>query len=133
MQRDSILSQSLRAAEEADVMVFGVGSVTTSTTLFEGAYIDAAILDELTTLGAVGEIGGRFYDKDGRTVESSLVDRTVSVPLEAVRSCTTTMLISGGPHRQESILGALRGGMATTLVTDLSTAHWLITQEKGQR
>ncbi|WP_223249374.1 sugar-binding transcriptional regulator [Williamsia muralis] len=133
LQRDSILSQSFKAAEEADVMVFGVGSVTTSTTLFEGAYIDAAILDELTGLGAVGEIGGRFYDKDGVTVESSLVDRTVSVPLEAVRSCPTTMLISGGNHRRESILGALRGGLATTLITDLGTAHWLITQEKGQR
>jgi DNA-binding transcriptional regulator LsrR (DeoR family) len=132
LQRDSILSQSFRAAVEADVMVFGVGSVTTSTTLFEGAYIDAAILDELTGLGAVGEIGGRFYDKDGVTVESSLVDRTVSVPLEAVRSCPTTMLISGGTHRRESILGALRGGLATTLITDLGTAHWLITQEKGQ-
>ncbi|CAM3138938.1 sugar-binding transcriptional regulator [Williamsia muralis] len=132
LQRDSILSQSFKAAEEADVMVFGVGSVTTSTTLFEGAYIDAAILDELTGLGAVGEIGGRFYDKDGVTVESSLVDRTVSVPLEAVRSCPTTMLISGGTHRRESILGALRGGLATTLITDLGTAHWLITQEKGQ-
>ncbi|PZU03236.1 MAG: MarR family transcriptional regulator [Gordonia sp. (in: high G+C Gram-positive bacteria)] len=133
LQRDSILSQSFKAAEEADVMVFGVGSVTTSTTLFEGAYIDAAILDELTGLGAVGEIGGRFYDRDGVTVESSLVDRTVSVPLEAVRSCPTTMLISGGNHRRESILGALRGGLATTLITDLGTAHWLITQEKGQR
>ena len=132
LQRDSILSQSFKAAEEADVMVFGVGSVTTSTTLFEGAYIDAAILDELTGLGAVGEIGGRFYDKDGVTVESSLVDRTVSVPLEAVRSCPTAMLISGGTHRRESILGALRGGLATTLITDLGTAHWLITQEKGQ-
>ena len=132
LQRDSILSQSFKAAEEADVMVFGVGSVTTSTTLFEGAYIDAAILDELTGLGAVGEIGGRFYDRDGVTVESSLVDRTVSVPLEAVRSCPTTMLISGGTHRRESILGALRGGLATTVITDLGTAHWLITQEKGQ-
>lgn len=132
LQRDSILSQSFKAAEEADVMVFGAGSVTTSTTLFEGAYIDAAILDELTGLGAVGEIGGRFYDKDGVTVESSLVDRTVSVPLEAVRSCPTTMLISGGTHRRESILGALRGGLATTVITDLGTAHWLITQEKGQ-
>ena len=86
----------------------------------------------MTGLGAVGEIGGRFYDKDGVTVESSLVDRTVSVPLEAVRSCPTTMLISGGTHRRESILGALRGGLATTLITDLGTAHWLITQEKGQ-
>ncbi len=65
MRRDSILSQSLGAANEADVMVFGVGSVSTSTTLFEGAYLDAAILDELAGLDAVGEIGGRFYDVHG--------------------------------------------------------------------
>ncbi|PXW32246.1 UNVERIFIED_CONTAM: DeoR family transcriptional regulator [Williamsia faeni] len=132
MKRDSIIAQSLRAAEESDVMVFGVGSVSTSTTLFEGAYLDTAILDELAGLGAVGEIGGRFYDVDGIPVSSSLVNRTVSIPLEIVRDCRTTFLVSGGAHRQESILGALRGGMVTTLVTDLTCAHWLISQQKGQ-
>jgi DNA-binding transcriptional regulator LsrR (DeoR family) len=132
MRRDSILSQSIRAADEADVMVFGVGSVSTSTTLFEGAYLDAAILDELSGLDAVGEIGGRFYDAHGRVVESSLVDRTVSVSLDTVRDCRTTILVSGGAHRQESILGAVRGGLATTLVTDLTCALWLISQQKGQ-
>jgi DNA-binding transcriptional regulator LsrR (DeoR family) len=132
MRKDSILSQSLRAADESDVMVFGVGSVSTSTTLFEGAYLDAAILDELAGLGAVGEIGGRFYDARGVTVQSSLVDRTVSVGLDTVRACRTTILVSGGAHRQESILGAVRGGLATTLVTDLTCARWLISQQKGQ-
>ncbi|MGZ8180186.1 sugar-binding transcriptional regulator [Williamsia sp. SKLECPSW1] len=133
MRRDSIMSQALVAAEHAEIMLFGVGSVSTSTTLFEGAYIDSAVLGELEDLGAVGEIGGRFYDIDGTPVASSLVGRTVSVSLDRVRDCATTILVSGGAHRQESILGALRGGFATILVTDLDTARWLLSEQKGQR
>ncbi|MEP9417422.1 sugar-binding domain-containing protein [Gordonia sp. VNQ95] len=133
LNRDSILSQALSAARGAQVMLFGVGSVSTSTTLFEGAYIDAIVLDELIELGAVGEIGGRFYDKDGAPVDSSLVQRTVSVPLEAIRACPTALLISGGTHRRESILGALRGGYSTILVTDVTTAEWLVSQQEGQQ
>ncbi|WP_250323876.1 sugar-binding transcriptional regulator [Williamsia sp. CHRR-6] len=133
MRRDSVLSTPLRAAEDADIMLFGVGSVSTSTTLFEGAFIDSAVLDELLELGAVGEIGGRFYDIDGQPVSSSLAGRTVSVPLERINTCATTILVSGGTHRQESILGALRGGFATILVTDLPTANWLLSEQKGQR
>ncbi|MEE3850109.1 sugar-binding transcriptional regulator [Gordonia sp. LSe1-13] len=131
LQRDSILSQSLSAARSANVMLFGVGSVSTSTTLFEGAFIDAIVLDELAELEAVGEIGGRFYDDHGRAVDSTLVDRTVSVPLDSVRACPTTILVSGGEHRRDSILGAIRGGYATILVTDLPTAEWLVAQQKG--
>ncbi|RPA19932.1 sugar-binding transcriptional regulator [Gordonia sp. OPL2] len=132
LQRDSILSQSLSAARSANVMLFGVGSVSTSTTLFEGAFIDAIVLDELDALAAVGEIGGRFYDAHGVAVDSTLVDRTVSVPLDSVRACPTSILVSGGEHRRDSILGALRGGYATILVTDLPTAEWLVAEQKGE-
>ena len=133
LNRDSVVSQALSAARGAQVMLFGVGSVSTSTTLFEGAFIDAIVLDELLELGAVGEIGGRFYDAQGIAVESSLVERTVSVPLDAVKACPTAILISGGTHRAESILGALRGGYATILVTDVPTAEWLVSQQEGQQ
>ncbi|MFD9828276.1 sugar-binding transcriptional regulator [Tsukamurella tyrosinosolvens] len=131
LERDSIVSQALAAARSAEVMLFGVGSVSTSTTLFEGAYIDTEVLGELQELGAVGEIGGRFYGLDGAPVASSLVERTVSVPLEDIRRCPTAILTSGGEHRRESILGALRGGFATTLVTDRPTAQWLLAEQKG--
>lgn len=129
LTRDSIISQSLSAARGAQVMLFGVGSVSTSTTLFEGAYIDAVVLDELAELGAVGEIGGRFYDADGVPVHSALAARTVSASLDAVRACPTSILVSGGEHRRDSILGAIRGGFATTLVTDMATAQWLLARE----
>ncbi|GAB3134466.1 sugar-binding domain-containing protein [Tsukamurella serpentis] len=131
LERDSIVSQALEAARTADLMLYGVGSASTSTTLFEGAFIDTEVLDELRDLGAVGEIGGRFYALDGTPVSSTLVDRTVSVPLDDIRRCPTTILISGGVPRRESILGALRGGFATSLVTDLPTAQWLLAEQKG--
>ncbi|MCF8572173.1 sugar-binding transcriptional regulator [Gordonia sp. HY002] len=129
LQRDSLISQSLDAARQAQIVLYGVGSASTSTTLFEGAFIDSVVLDELLSLGAVGEIGGRFYDIHGVAVKSSLVERTVSVSLEALRDCPTSILISGGPHRQEAVLGALRGGYATIVVTDSATARWLVSQE----
>ena len=129
LEADSVVSQALTAARESDVMMFGVGTVSTSGTLFAGAFVDAAVLDELADLGAVGEIGGHFYDAAGRPVVSSLTGRTVSVGLDVVRDCPTTILLSGGPPRYESILGALRGGLATVLVTDIGCATWLAGQE----
>lgn len=54
MRSDSVISRTLEAGRRADVMVFGVGAVSTSTTLFEGSYLDTRMLDELISLGAVG-------------------------------------------------------------------------------
>ena len=68
-------------------MLFGVGAVSTSTTLFEGSFLDTRMLDELISLGAVGEIGGRFFDAEGTPVDTELQQRAVSVALEDIRIC----------------------------------------------
>ena len=126
LHQDTVISQAIRAGAEADTMMFGIGPVSTSTTLFEGNFIDTAVLAELEQLGAVGEIGGRFFRADGSDTEGSLPDRTVSVGLDAIRACEHSMLVSGGPLKHEAILGALRGRLATVLVTDVETAAWLL-------
>lgn len=129
LRADSFISQPLRLGEKADAMVFGCGNVSTDTTLFQGAYIDHEDIEELTSLGAVGEIAGQFYDADGADVASSLSARTVSVSLDAVRRCPLTILATGGRHKHESIRAAVRGGLATVLVTDHDCARWLDEQE----
>lgn len=125
LQRDSVMSKALDAGRTADVMFFGLGPVSTSTTLFEGSFIDSDVLSELDELGAVGEVGGRFFTRDGRDVGGSLPARTLSVPLGDIRACAHTILISGGARKHEAILGALRGGLAKVLVTDIACAHML--------
>ncbi|KAA0023191.1 MarR family transcriptional regulator [Antrihabitans cavernicola] len=130
LENDSVISRALDSGRDADMMMFGLGPVSTSTTLFEGSFIDSAVLDELHDLGAVGEIGGRFFDSNGADVASSLVARTVSVGLDAIRRCATTLLVSGGPKKHEAILGALRGGLAKVIVTDVECARWLLEQKE---
>lgn len=132
LQQDSTLGKALARGAAADVMVFGVGTVSTTTTLYAGNYLDRAVLDELHQLGAVGEIGGRFFGPDGSAVGGTLPGRTVSVPLAAVRACPTSVLVSGGELKHEAIFGALRGGLAKVLVTDIDCAQWLLAKKEEE-
>jgi deoxyribonucleoside regulator len=86
------------------------------------------MLDELVALGAVGEIGGRFFDADGAPVDTELARRAVSVPLEDIRKCEKTILICSGPPKHQATLAALRGGLAKLLVCDTDCARWLLDQ-----
>ena len=128
MRNDSVISRTLDAGRRADLMLFGVGAVSTSTTLFEGSYLDIRMLDELVSLGAVGEIGGRFFDAHGAPVDTELQQRAVSVPLEDIRNCGKTLLISSGVAKHQATLGALRGKLARLLVCDIDCARWLLAQ-----
>jgi deoxyribonucleoside regulator len=128
MRSDSLISRTLEAGRRADIMLFGVGAVSTSTTLFEGSFLDTRMLDELISLGAVGEIGGRFFNIDGEPVDTELQQRAVSVPLEDIRACEKAILISSGAAKRHATLGALRGKFARLLVCDIDCAHWLLAQ-----
>jgi deoxyribonucleoside regulator len=128
MRSDSVISRTLDAGRRADIMLFGVGAVSTSTTLFEGSYLDTRMLDELISQGAVGEIGGRFFDADGAAVDTELQQRAVSVPLEDIRGCQKTILISSGATKHPATHAALRGNLARLLVCDIDCARWLLAQ-----
>lgn len=128
MQSDSVISRTLEAGRRADVMLFGVGAASTAGTLFEGSYLDTRMLDDLVSRGAVGEIGGRFFDIDGKPVNTELQQRAVSVPLEDIKACQKTILIASGAAKHHAALGALRGKLARLLVCDIDCARWLLAQ-----
>ncbi|WP_024800314.1 sugar-binding transcriptional regulator [Nocardia sp. BMG51109] len=129
LRSDSMFSVALEAGRTAAAMMFGVGPVSTSTTLFEGSYLDTAMLDTLTRQGAVGEIGGRFFAADGTILATEMSDRTVSVALEDIRACPKSLLVTGGAAKHEAALGALRGGFARLLICDIDCARWLLEQQ----
>lgn len=129
MREDSVISRTLDAGRKADAMMFGVGAVSASTTLFEGSFLDTHMLDDLMAIGAVGEIGGRFFNAYGEPVHDELQQRALSVPLEDIRFCEKSLLISGGAGKYQAILGALRGKLARLLVCDIDCARWLLAQE----
>ena len=76
----------------------------------------------LNEAGAVGEISFRFYDKDGRPVETPLNERVLGISMEDLKKADRVMALAGGESKTQAIAGALKLGMIDVLVTDKFTA-----------
>jgi len=104
--------------ERLEVAAFGIGGPTWS-----AAALGPDIVAELDRSGAVGEVLVSPFDLDGRFVSDALRERTIAYDARELRRIAVRIGVAGGPSKVRPILGALRGGTLTTLVTDEPTAE----------
>jgi DNA-binding transcriptional regulator LsrR (DeoR family) len=100
-----------------EVAAFGIGGPAWSATT-----LGPEIAAELDRSGAVGEVLVSPYDLDGRFVCAALRDRTIAFDARDLSRIPVRIGVAGGPAKVAPLVGALRGGMLTTLVTDEPTA-----------
>jgi DNA-binding transcriptional regulator LsrR (DeoR family) len=116
-----------------DAVVVSVGSAhVNSKTNFYGN-ISPADLESLRAVGAVGDILYNFFDIEGRLVEHSLNERSMSIPLPALRRAPIRVLVSGGLDKVEALVGAFQVLRPTVLVTDEVTAEALLARANGSQ
>lgn len=117
----SVMDQ-LRGVQTALV---GIGTLHNSVFVERGVLpVDDAA--QLAAAGAVGEICGRFYDRDGKECRTSLRDRVISIELDDLRRAEGVIAVVAGSDRTEAILGALEGGIVKSLVIDRAGAAALL-------
>jgi deoxyribonucleoside regulator len=104
--------------ERLEVAAFGIGGPTWSATA-----LGAEVAAELEAAGAVGEVLVSPFDIDGRLVGATLRDRTIAFDARELGRIPVRLGVAGGPAKVRPILGALRGGLVTHLVTDQRTAE----------
>jgi len=104
--------------ERLEVAAFGIGGPAWS-----AAALGPDIAEDLTRSGAVGEVLVSPFDIDGRFVCDALRERTIAFDARDLGRVSVRIGVAGGPGKVRPILGALRGGMLTTLVTDQPTAE----------
>ena len=78
---------------------------------------------ELAQADAVGELLIAPFDLDGRFVASDLSARTIAFDARRLERLPIRIGVAGGPSKVRPILGALRSGALTTLVSDVRTAE----------
>jgi len=120
------IDRVIRMAELANIAVVGIGAVSADATFASFGYINAHELEILRKQGAVGDILGQFYGKDGRVLDVQYHDRLIAVRLEKLRKMRHVIGIAGGGHKIEAIKSALRGGYIHSLITDERTALGLL-------
>jgi DNA-binding transcriptional regulator LsrR (DeoR family) len=103
--------------------IVGIGAVEPSELLARSGNVfsrqELALLNEA---GAVGEISFRFFDKDGRPVDTPLNERVLGVSLDDLRKADRVIALAGGEAKTAAIAGALHLGLIDVLVTDRFTA-----------
>ncbi|HEY7867401.1 MAG TPA: sugar-binding transcriptional regulator [Psychromonas sp.] len=113
-------------ADKADVLFVGIGSIGTDSPIVKDRFIDNEKSESLRKIGVVGEILGRFIDKEGNVVDHLINKMITSYDVRNNKN-KKTIAIASGSDKQVAILAALKGQWLSGLVTDEQTARWLLT------
>jgi DNA-binding transcriptional regulator LsrR (DeoR family) len=80
----------------------------------------------LKSAGVVGEIGGRFYDDDGRECDTQWRDRVMSIELDRLARIPKAIGVVAGFNCPAAIRAAINGGFIKGIVIDESGARALL-------
>lgn len=111
----------------------GIGSVDPSDMLASsGNVFSVQELDELRQMGAVGDICLRYFDANGKPIETPMNERVIGMELEQLRRIKRCVAVAGGKRKVNAIRGAMRGNYINVLITDINTAKELIESAHNQ-
>lgn len=126
LMKDPSISVPLNQAANADVLISGIGSISNHSFLVEANLMSTKELQEIKLNGAVGDIGGRFFNSSGKLVDSAFNQRIIGLTLNQLKGIPVRIAVSAGKSKRNAILAALKSGLFNQLVTDSQTALWLI-------
>lgn len=116
----------LGKARQADLALLTVGDLSERSLMLELGLVNDEDASSLRAAGAVGDLLGRWLDRDGNEVNHPLNRRAVSLDLEDLRRIKKVVLVSGGPYKADIIRAVLLRNFVHELVIDESAARQLI-------
>jgi deoxyribonucleoside regulator len=100
-----------------DVALVGIGALGESVWI-ERNVITTDDLPQLQDAGAIGEMVGRFFDKDGIECETPFRGRVMSIELCKLAEVPEVVAITNGSVRSEAIIAARNSNLIKSLVID---------------
>jgi DNA-binding transcriptional regulator LsrR (DeoR family) len=125
LHEQPLIRRTLALAAEADVTFVGIGELGPKAPLHEDGFISEAELKSLHKAGAVGEIVGWAFDRDGRLVEGVTNERVASAPIPS-REKSLVIALAMGERKLPGILAAVTRRLVNGLITDERTAASLL-------
>lgn len=109
-----------------DAVLLTCSNVSEKSFLVEHGLPQGLSPEALIDAGAIGDVLGKFLDRDGSSVSAQVDNRTVGMSLEDVIEVPEKIMAAAGPHKVEILKAACQRGLVDTLVTDDTTARLLL-------
>jgi DNA-binding transcriptional regulator LsrR (DeoR family) len=127
LMKEPSVAAVIDSARDADVAFVGIGSrgANSSIHILQSAGINNEDNPEFFSKW-VGDIAGRFFDREGKPVSTQLDTKTVGLELTEIAKMKRVVGVAAGDEKTDGILAALRGGLISELVTSFSCAFKLL-------
>ncbi len=119
----------LAKARTADVFVIGIGTVEGDAHVRQVGMVNEAEWQELKSLGAVGDVMGRFVDDKGLAVESEVNAHSLGLTVDDLQGQRVVAVV-GGATKGDAVMAALRTGVVTDLVLGEAAARHIVNRLK---
>ncbi|MBI9050304.1 MAG: sugar-binding transcriptional regulator [Anaerolineaceae bacterium] len=124
---DPSTRKAITIGQQCQTALLGVGStIPEHCSLYQGGYITLEDLTTLQNAGAVGDVGGHYFDIDGNTANSDFHQRMVGISKSDMKNIPNRIGIAGGKLKTEAIYGAIVGGYLNILISDSQLAESLL-------
>ncbi|MCF6460266.1 sugar-binding transcriptional regulator [Clostridium sp. Cult3] len=123
---DSNLKETFENMGKCNIIIAGIGELKEDTQLHREEHLNEEYKKHLFSQGCVGDIGFRWFDKDGNPIRHNYYDRTIGYDILENKNDALVVGIAGGEKKYDAILGALRGNYLDVLITDSDMAKRLI-------
>ncbi|MFZ1773437.1 MAG: sugar-binding transcriptional regulator [Rhizobiaceae bacterium] len=122
-----MIHSTLELARRADITFLGIGDLGPGAPLLVDGFVSDAELRALQKAGAVAEIVGWAFDREGRLIDGLTNDRVASAPIPS-RETSLVIALAMGPRKYDGLFGALSRRLVNGVITDEATAGHLLAQ-----
>lgn len=113
----------------ATISVVGIGGMNEESTIMKSDILSKNEFLQLKMRGAVGDILMHFINDKGELIESEIEDKLVSTNLSKLKEMDNVIAVAAGIEKIDAIRAGLIGGYIDTLITDETTAKYLIKED----
>jgi len=111
----------MNRASNTKIKLLSVGGLFESSQIVKSKIFNAESIKKLKEAGAVGEVAGNFFDKEGKIILNKETQKIIGAKIESFKN-STTVLIAGGKNKISQIQSVLKSGLFTGLITDEETS-----------
>lgn len=113
------ISETMSRMKDLDLALVGLSSdIPEFSAMVREGFQGISEARAIQAEGGVGHICGLHYDRDGRFLKIAENAKVVGIEAETLKRVPKIIAVACGSEKADAILGALRGGLITSIVTD---------------
>jgi len=124
LEKIKFIKEIMNRANNTKVKILGVGGLFETSQIVRSKIFSKESIEKIKQAGAVGEVAGNFFDKNGKFISIKETQKITSADIDSFKK-SSTVLVAGGRYKISQIKSVLKSGLFTGLITDEETAKQL--------